>query len=240
MRYTGDNLTEVLKAHKRWIHGSDGWTEDDKADFSEADLRYVDLSNLDLSGACFNYANLNSAVLSNTKLCGAKLHLASLRNADMWGTDLRCADLGNADMCGCNMRGANLSGANIRGANLLNAILLNATNIPFIPLKCPEVGAFIGWKRTAGNAIVKLQITEDAKRSSATSDKCRCSKAIVLAIENPNGTPYKGKAVRSKFDKHFLYVVGETIEVRNFDDDRWNECSTGIHFFINRQQAVEY
>lgn len=22
--------------------------------------------------------------------------------------------------------------------------------------------------------------------------------------------------------------------------DRWNECSEGIHFFINRQEAVEY
>jgi hypothetical protein len=34
--------------------------------------------------------------------------------------------------------------------------------------------------------------------------------------------------------------VGETIEVKDFDDDRWNECSAGIHFFITRKEAVEY
>ena len=28
--------------------------------------------------------------------------------------------------------------------------------------------------------------------------------------------------------------------VKDFDDDRWNECSTGIHFFITRDEAVMY
>ena len=38
----------------------------------------------------------------------------------------------------------------------------------------------------------------------------------------------------------FKYTVGETVEVKDFDPDRWNECSTGIHFFMDRQEAVEY
>lgn len=33
---------------------------------------------------------------------------------------------------------------------------------------------------------------------------------------------------------------GEIVEEPQFNDDRWNECSEGIHFFINRQEAVKY
>lgn len=36
------------------------------------------------------------------------------------------------------------------------------------------------------------------------------------------------------------YRIGEIVEELNFNEDRWNECSEGIHFFINRQEAVEY
>ena len=106
-------------------------------------------------------------------------------------------------------------------------------------MTCPEVGAFIGWKK-ARKAIVKLQITDDAKRSSAISRKCRCSKAVVLGIENLDGTPYPDIQVSSQFDSNFTYRVGETVEVPDFDENRWNECSTGIHFFITRQEAVDY
>ena len=106
-------------------------------------------------------------------------------------------------------------------------------------MTCPEVGAFIGWKK-ARKAIVKLQITDDAKRSSAISRKCRCSKAVVLGLENMDGTPYADIQVSSQRDESFIYRVGETVEVPDFDENRWNECSTGIHFFITRQEAVDY
>ena len=46
--------------------------------------------------------------------------------------------------------------------------------------------------------------------------------------------------VNSNYDSRFVYRIGETVEVPNFDDDRWNECAPGIHFFITRQEAVEY
>ena len=34
--------------------------------------------------------------------------------------------------------------------------------------------------------------------------------------------------------------VGEIVKVDNFDKDRWNECSPGIHFFMTRDEAVRY
>ena len=104
---------------------------------------------------------------------------------------------------------------------------------------CPEEGSFIGYKK-AGGYIVKLEILSEAKRSSATTRKCRCSKAKVISITNLDGTPSDVKSVASNYDSEFIYNLGETVEVPNFDTNRWNECAPGIHFFITRQEAVDF
>lgn len=71
--------------------------------------------------------------------------------------------------------------------SLRGADLCGTKNIT-CPIACPEKGAFIGFKK-ANEFIVELEIFEDAKRSSATTRKCRCSKAKVLSITNLDGTP---------------------------------------------------
>ena len=159
---------------------------------------------------------------------------AYLHNANLYGADLRGADLRRA-----NLYGANLYGADLRGANLYEADLRGAENVPFIPYSCPDFGSFIGYKKANGY-IVELEILADARRCSATSRKCRCDKAKVLSIQNADGTIADIKQVASDYNKDFIYTVGEIVEEPNFDGDRWNECSTGIHFFINRQEAVGY
>ena len=108
----------------------------------------------------------------------------------------------------------------------------------FYPLQCPETGAYIGYKKARG-LIVELEITADALRSSATSRKCRASKARVLSITDVDGNP-AGEQVESDYSRDFVYIVGETVEVRNFDVNRWNECAPGIHHFITREEAVKY
>jgi len=30
------------------------------------------------------------------------------------------------------------------------------------------------------------------------------------------------------------------LEIKDFDINRWNECASGIHFFITKQEAVDY
>lgn len=129
--------------------------------------------------------------------------------------------------------------ANLTGANLTGADLTGAKNVPYIPMACPDTGSFIGWKKAHGK-IVKLLIPIDAMRSSATWRKCRCNKAMVLAIENQDGTPSGLSSVASDFDAAFLYTAGETVYTPNFCADRFRECAPGIHFFVNRQEAVEY
>ena len=179
-------------------------------------------------------------------LRGANLRGADLRGVDLYGANLRGADLRGADLYGANLRGANLRGANLRGANLSMADLYGAKIElelinKFYPICCPEVGSFIAWKKVRGNLIVKLEVTETAKRSSAFGRKCRCSEAKVLDIQNLDGTSVDDVTVAySTHDSNFAYRVGETVRVDNFDEDRRNECAPGIHFFITRQEAVEY
>lgn len=132
-----------------------------------------------------------------------------------------------------------LYGADLRSANLSGVVYNEYT--AFFAMACPEEGSFIGWKVCQSGLVVKLRITEDAKRSSATTRKCRCSKAEVLAIEDKEGNPMpEGTVAHSFQDSSFTYEVGKTVTVDNFDEDRWCECSTGIHFFITRREAVLY
>lgn len=106
-------------------------------------------------------------------------------------------------------------------------------------MACPEIGSYVAFKK-AEDFIVVLEIPEDALRSSATTRKCRASKAKVLRIENLNGGISDTQEVRSYYDPTFIYKVGETVEVKGFDTNRWDECSTGIHHFMSRQEAAEY
>ena len=168
---------------------------------------------------------------------------ANLRDADLSGANLRDANLRNADLRGADLCDADLCGANLRDANLRDAknidkIAWNARTA-FYPLQCPETGSFIGHKKASGY-IVELEICANAKRSSATSRKCRCSKAKVLSITHLDGSDSGLTEVRSDYSKEFVYCVGETVEVPDFDENRWNECAPGIHFFVTREEAVKY
>ena len=191
-----------------------------------ADLYGADLYGADLRGAVLYGANLYGANLRNADLYGADLYGADLRGANLYGANLRNADLYGADLYGADLRGANLCGADLRG-------------VRGAYIACPTDGSFIGWKKASGY-IVKLQIPEDARRSSAGGEKCRCDKAYVVEIQNADGTKADIDTIHSNHDANFVYTVGATVEVSDFDDDRWSECAPGIHFFIDRRAAVEY
>ena len=202
----------------------------------DAIRRGADLRDTDLYGADLCDADLRGANLSDADLCDADLRGADLRGADLRDADLHGANLSDADLSDANLRGADLRSADLRGANLCGANLRDAKGCY---LSCPTEGSFIGWKKASGH-IVKLRIPEDARRSSATGHKCRCDKAYVMEIQNMDGTRATVDAVRSDHDQNFVYTVGATVEVPDFDDNRWSECAQGIHFFIDRREAVEY
>ena len=225
----------ILEKHAKWIRGEDGG---ERADLCDANLRDADLCGADLRNANLCNANLRGADLRGANLRGANLCDANLRGANLRYADLRDANLCGADLCDANLCGANLRGANLRGAKNTDKTAWDAYTA-FYPLQCPETGSFIGYKKAA-DKIVMLEICADAKRSSATSRKCRCSKAKVLSITHLDGSDSGLTEVRSNYSKEFVYRVGEIAEVSDFDDDRWNECAAGIHFFITRDEAVKY
>lgn len=142
---------------------------------------------------------------------------------------------------------ADLRGADLRRADLEGADLRRAENLPFIPLVCPEKGSFTAFKKgyyNDGDVVIELEIPEDAKRLSGTSRKCRASKAIVKAMYTRND---EGKYVLSDettahgwHDSDFIYKVGETVIPDSFDENRWKECSNGIHFFMSFHEAAEW
>ena len=234
---TTDKLKKILDQHKAWLRGEGG----ERANLSYADLSHVDLHETDLrranlTEADLSGANVYGANLSHADLRAANLSYADLRKADLSYADFSYANLSYAELHGVDLSGAILNGTNISYADLryadLSDVEYNETTA-FFAIQCPEEGAFIAWKKCEGGVIVKLLIPADAKRSSATSRKCRASKAIVLEVIGAE----KGF---STVDMNFTYEAGQEVIPDFFDDDRWNECSHGIHFFITKAEAEKY
>ena len=252
--YTDADLRKILEDHKHWLKEDvSGWANMranlsganlsganlSRANLSGANLSGADLSRADLSGANLSGANLSGANLFWADLSRANLSRANLSGANLFWADLSRANLSRANLSRANLSRANLSGANLFWADLSRANLSGAENIPFIPYACPDFGSFIGFKKASGKIVV-LEILDDAKRCSSTGRKCRCDRAKVLEIQNPDGSKAEESEVFSDYDRKFVYRIGEVVAVDNFDENRWNECAPGIHFFINRQEAVDY
>ena len=204
----------------------------------EAVMRGADLGGANLSDANLRGANLRDANLRDANLCCADLRGANLRCADLGGANLCGADLDGANLRCANLCGAYLGCANLRDANLGGADLRGARSIPYIPLACPSDGEFTGWKKV-GDKLIRLLIPADAKRSSAASIKCRCEKAKVVAITSLDEGECYEEVTNCNYAKT-IYRVGEMVYPDSYDDDRWNECSHGIHYFINKQDAINY
>ena len=251
MEFTEAELKIILEKHALWLrsdpngvqanlHGADLCGANlYGANLCEANLCEANLCEANLRDANLRDANLHGAGLYGAGLYKADLRWANLYGANLYGANLYGADLRWANLYGANLREANLCDANLYGANLYGANLCGANNL-YCPLTCPERGSFIGFKKVRGNYIVELEILADAMRSSATGRKCRCSKAKVVSITHPDGRNAEVASARSGWDRNFIYSVGGIVEVKDFDTNRWNDCAPGIHFFITRQEAVDY
>jgi hypothetical protein len=193
---TAANIRELYAAGARTFQRADL----SGANLSEADLRWADLS----------WANLRGADLRGADLLGAKLS----------GADLREADLREADLREANLREANLREADLRGAKNIDAVTAA------LLMRCPAEGAFIAWKQCQGNAIIKLSIPAEARRSSATGYKCRAEFVDVI----------EGEGV-SIHDGNTVYTPGQRVTCHEWDANRWNECGGGIHFYMSREEA---
>jgi hypothetical protein len=227
MEYIKVITQEVLDLHAKWLRGEDGGKKLISA-VGPIEIR-ADLSGADLSGADLRGADLRGADLSRANLSGADLSRANLSGADLSRADLSRANLSEADLSGADLSGADLSRADLSEAK--NAEYAEAL-VSILP-----AGTLIGWKQLERGLICKLEIPADARRSNASGRKCRAEYAKVLAIYDGEKEVETGV---SKWDEKFMYCVGEIVRANAWDECRWNECSSGVHFFITRIEAEKY
>ena len=239
----------VYLLHQKWLNKEDGGV---RADLSGLDLRGMDMRWKNLEQAILGSTNLGVANLENVNLSGANLRYANLTgvnlrcanlcDADMYHVDLTGADLRWTNMEGADLSFADISGADLFGANLRDANIAGVKHHPgtvFFSLQCPEKGAFIAYKKVS-NLIVELEVPADAMRSSATTRKCRCSKAKVLGFYNHDRNELPVEEVINYNYGYTIYHKGLMVYPDKWDDNRWNECSNGIHFFLTFEEAKNY
>lgn len=114
-------------------------------------------------------------------------------------------------------------------------------------IQIPQEGEFIGYKKVyiyfetyRGKFIVTLKIPEDAKRIQANnSNKCRSDKALVLSIERISDNHHVLE-ITNNLKKKCRYEVGQMVYADSFDDNPDKICTHGIHFFMTRQEAIDF
>jgi hypothetical protein len=174
----------------------------------------MDLTDTDLSGVDFTGSDLEKALFVGAKLAGTCFDDALLSDAVFHNCDLTTTSFVGADLYGVSFLGAQLSPE-------------LAARLSVVP-----AGDVIGWKKCCNDVVVKLRIPAEAKRSNATGRKCRAEYVEVLEV-----IP-EGAVALSLYDDRVQYVKGCIVRCSEpFYEDRWNECASGIHFFLTEEEA---
>lgn len=242
--FRSKDLSGIDFSGKPLAHASFRTSDISQCDFTGADLRHADFY-----GACYDQAVFAGADLSNANFSDASVTAefsgADLTDATFLRAVLTRSHFGDATLCNTDFSDATVAGTDIG---------------PAIPMACPETGSYICYKAAlrprsgpilsmverlfrsfimADAVIVEMEVPETAYRSSATSNRCRCSEARVISITNISKTRSYNRAI-SIYDTSFEYIVGETVRVENFDMDRWHDYGPGIYHFMDRRNAEIY
>jgi Family of unknown function (DUF5758)/MORN repeat variant len=91
------------------------------------------------------------------------------------------------------------------------------------------------------NSIITLKITGKTNENrkgvvNPNYAKFRTDKALVIDIENFH-TKEKMETDISMHDQHFIYRVGEEVNVGNYDENTDEICAPGIHYFKTKEAA---
>jgi hypothetical protein len=226
---TAEELKTILASHAKWRAGD--------VDGIRANLTDANLTGANLRGANLTDANLTGANLTDAYLTGAYLRGANLRGANLTDAYLRDA----------NLTDANLTGAYLRGANLTGAYLRDAKNIPPVLIQ-PEEGGFFAWKKLRGPKtslalIAKLWVPGDARRiNSFRSRKCRAEYVEVVEIveQETGASVLVGRSWTCDEEQKLFYGVGQAVKAATYDHDFRVDCAGGIHYFMTRQEAVDW
>ena len=217
-KITKKELKTILEQHKLWLDSNE--KEGKRADLTRANLRRADLYCADLTGA-----DLSGANLAGANLAGADLTNVTLYRADLTYSNLRCANL-----FGANLSGVDLIDSELEYADLTNTILDEKEQCrKGIVLTEPMVG----YKKSNEGKIITLEIPIGSKVFSINNKKRRANKAKVIDMQGET-------ELSSRYNTDFKYHVGDEIDIIDFNDNYNAECSTGIHFFLTRDEAKNY
>ena len=262
-----NEITEMLAAHSLWF--ASGGTFGECANLVEVDLQNADLASANLQNADLANANLRGANLANADLRDADLRGANLRDANLRNANLRGANLANANLRGADLRDADLAraifdSADLRGADLAGALLartdlrdadlryadldganleganLEGANLPQNWQIVPRVGqSFTAFKKVRGEIVLEFLIPGSAQRtSSLIGRKCRANEALVVGVAY--GDANNAGIYESLYDLSFTYEIGKMAFEPSFDPDIRIECTAGIHFFLTKEEAIDY
>lgn len=220
------NNLEELKIFKE-SNNKNNIKNDKNLDLSGLDFSWCEFLNLDLRNCSFE-----KSILRNTKFVDCDLSGANLSGTDLFGADLRGCNLSNSNCDGTDFTASILIGANLEG-------LIHTDKTKFFRQYCPETGYFFGYKKCFNDRMVKLLIPKDAKRCSATTNACRCDKAKVVEITSPD-KKISYKEANSFVDENFIYRLGEFCYADSYHEDRWQDSSNGIHFWMTFEEALGY
>lgn len=241
-RISKEELKDILTLHELWLNKSPGGVK--------ADLKYADLSFTELSGSNLSRADLRYSDFSGSSFGHSNLSYSDLSHSNFYGvifdhSNLSYSDLRYSNFACSRFNGSNLFCSDVRFSNLEHATLLKDRLLPLTKATLsivPQSGIFTGWKkvvdlRNKREWLLELEII-GARVNAIGSRKCRASEVKVISAnvlgEDEGCFPPTFTAMRNAA---FIYEIGKTYKVDNFNDDIREECGAGIHFFITRKEA---
>ena len=94
----------------------------------------------------------------------------------------------------------------------------------------------IVFKKLKDDLVAELALSKGQIFQSENHGKCRTDRAEVLSITDVDGKKYLEG--HSDHDRTFVYTVGAVVSAPY--DKEVRACSTGIHFFLTREEAEKY
>lgn len=237
-------------------------------DLRDKDLRKVDLSHLDLSGRDLRRADLREADLRGAKLTGANLSCANLACANLEGTILEFANLAEARLSNAKrknlefIRGKILDDPIVAYKYVKKDVVVKVSlgldlcenwarvSVPMIiKLKIPKdsiVFCINGGKCRTN----KVEVLELLKYDPSMVDIAYPMFMQRFANEKSiwGSEAFKVEIIDyldddpaySSYNHDFKYRLGQKKKVENFDLQYNIECSTGIHFFMSKEEVMDY
>lgn len=183
-------------------------------------------------------------------LCGSKFVNINFSSIDFTGSNLSAAKFINCNLNGANFEDCDLYYADLSKSNIKKAMFGKKISDSFNVSKQGAIylakkmiglkptGKIIGYKKIyrldgtfTKSSICTLEIPAKAKRvGNFISGKCRAEYAKVL-----KGSGFSGH------DNSFFYKQGKIVKPRKkFNNDPLDICTSGIHFFLTRKEAINY